>query len=175
MGWAVPLLYVVGMAGTAAAGVMGAVAQGRAATASVRMARYESQQAREQAALAAKEIRRKSRFLRGEQMASIAASGVVPLGSPLDILGDTATHEEEIARQAIRRGELEAWNLTARGRISAAQLRAQQGATILGTASSLASSAAMFQLAGGWTGLAKTPNSTPLSPGAAVIYGSKLP
>ncbi len=135
-------------------------AQAAQAKANERYARWQAQDAVDRAAVEESIMRREAGRLTGRQRTAFAASGVrLGVGSPLDVLADTAATTEFNALTIRAGGEREAFG----ARVQAAGFRASAGnlarqgrlgaaRSLLSGASSVASGASQFGQAGGFGG-----------------------
>ena len=88
------------------------------------VARQEGERARLEAAAQEEAVRRKALFVRGQQEAGFAASGVTLEGSPLASLENTAVESELDALSARYQGGAQQWKQKAQARLYGAQASA---------------------------------------------------
>lgn len=115
---AVPLAVAAGVIG-AFGSIMGGIAAGQAGKANQKQANQAASLRRQQAALQYQQTRLEGDRFKGEQMAAIAGAGVdVGLGSPLELVAETAREVEWRALMQRWEGENEAIGLENRGRLA---------------------------------------------------------
>jgi hypothetical protein len=138
-------LTVASTAASTALSIVGGVQQRKAGQAAAKVAEAEAASVRLIGEIEAADKRREARRLMAAQQVAFAGAGVDPtLGTPLDVLGDTAAEAELIALRAQFGRETQARAIEARGqqaqqagRQAAIGSFVRAGGTILGGAASL--------------------------------------